>query len=83
MIKFESYQAIKNNNNTANNGKLDSAYALMIILFWFEKKFTKEVSCSIICNLTPKPMPTFWVGDQIKAKLIELRFRCHMPGTRL
>ena len=26
-------------------------------------------------------MPTFWVGDRIKAKTIELRFRCHMAAT--
>ena len=32
--------------------------------------------------LTTKPMPTFWAGDPIKTKLIELRFRCHMPATK-
>ena len=25
-------------------------------------------------------MPTIWVDDGIKAKLIELRFRCYMPA---
>ena len=25
-------------------------------------------------------MPIFWVGDEIKAKLIEAHFRCHMQA---
>ena len=35
-------------------------------------------------NLTFKPLnhAYFWVGDRIRAKLFELRFRCHMPATR-
>ena len=54
-----------------------TSYTLLI-----RKKVTKMVSCCIIWNLTTKPMPTFQVGDRMKAKLIELRFRCHMPATR-
>ena len=49
MIKFESYQAINNhnNNNTANNGKLDSAYTHMTILFWFEKSLLKRLAVAL------------------------------------
>ena len=49
------------------------------LLIW--KKVTKMVSCCIVYNETTKPLWTFLVGDQIKAKLIELRFRCHMPAA--
>ena len=47
-------------------------------LIW--KKVTKMVGCDIVFKLTTKPMLFFWVG---KAKLIELRFRRHIPATRL
>ena len=46
-----------------------------------KKKLTKVVSCCIIGYLTTKLMSNFYVGDQIKAKLIELPFRCHIPVT--
>ena len=36
------------------------------------------VRCCIVYNLTIKLMPTIWVDDRIKAKLIELRFKFHM-----
>ena len=41
------------------------------------------VSCGIVCNLNTKPIPTFYIGDRIKAKLTELRFKCRMQATRL
>ena len=53
----------------------------MTILFWFGKGH-KVVSRCIVFNLTTKPTLTFWAGDQIKAKLIELRFRCHMHSYK-
>ena len=40
------------------------------------------VRCCIVYNLTIKLMPTIWVDDRIKAKLIELRFKFHMQATR-
>ena len=58
----------------------------MTILYSSEKRSLKWYSCCIICNLanclTAKPMPTLLVDDRIKAKLIELRFRCHIPANR-
>ena len=49
-------------------------------LIW--KKVIKVFSCCIICNLTIKPMPNFWVGDRVKDKITKLRFRCQCqpPG---
>ena len=44
------------------------------------KKVTKMVVCCIVLKLTTKLMLNVWVG---KAELTELRFRCHMPATRL
>ena len=42
------------------------------------------ISGCIVCNLTTKHMPNFWlVNGRIEDKLIELHFRCHMPATRL
>ena len=51
--------------------------------FSFERGSLKWLaSCCIVCNVTTKPIPTFVVGDRIKAKLIELWFRSHMLATR-
>ena len=36
----------------------------MTKLFLFEKKFTKVVSCCIICNLITKSMPIFKIDDR-------------------
>ena len=40
-----------------------------ILLLKLALQVSKVVSYCIACNLTTKPMSTFWVGDQIKAKL--------------
>ena len=42
----------------------------MTMLFYFEKKVTKVVSCCIVCNLTTKPKQNFCVGGRIKDKLL-------------
>ena len=36
----------------------------MTVFFLFEKMSLKWLaSCCIVCNLTTKPMSTFWVGE--------------------
>ena len=70
--------------NKSNTALIENYMSSVPIFLWLKcrhLKVTKVVSCCIIYSLTTKSMMTS-TGDQIIAKLIELRFKNHMPDTR-
>ena len=84
MLKFESYMANNKNKNTSNTAIIEIRLALYLYsddYFLILKEVTKEVSYYIIFNFTANLMPTFWVGDRIKAKVTKPHFKCHIPAS--